>query len=236
MKINLRKSLYAIALTAFVVIQNCNTAHAWIVGMGLTNFDMTLATNSFRIYRTQDAPMIDGTYLVLGSPVTVPVTGGYGFRDFLPGNYELRIVGYTLSKPIYFVLPQGVGSNDVTQLRISGVNFFNYTPRLVYETNASVSANPVASPAVMDFDKPYSAASMGANITLTAPIGVSPYKTTVQWAVRFYTNTTGPLQKTMSFPASWFGNTSGNYITNVSVVSVVVYPGIGTNVTVRHLN
>lgn len=98
----------------------------------------------------------------------------------------------------------------------------------IYATNSSANTN------IIDLAKPYSAASIAGALTITALSGVSAYATNVQWATRFYTNTSGSAVN-MTFPASWIGNTSGQQITNQSVISVVVYPGMGTNVIVRHL-
>lgn len=97
-----------------------------------------------------------------------------------------------------------------------------------YATNASASV------LVMDMATLYSAASISTAPTLSSLIGVSLYKTNVQWAVRFYTNTSGG-NLTMSFPTEWLGNKTDQVITNQSVVSVVVYPGMGTNFIVRHI-
>ena len=99
-----------------------------------------------------------------------------------------------------------------------------------YATNSSALTN------VIDMTKPYSAATVNNTLTLTGLSGVSDFATNVQWAVRFYTNAAGPASpKAVNFPASWIGNTVGQYITNQSVISIVVYPGFGTNVVYRNL-
>jgi hypothetical protein len=122
------KRIFLFLFGVVALLRACSPAYAYTVGFSITNFDMTLATNSVRVYRASESPLLDGTRLVMGSPVTIPVTNGSCAKDFLAGNYEMRLVGYTLPRPVYFVVPEGSGSNDVTQLRISGVNFFKYSP------------------------------------------------------------------------------------------------------------
>ena len=113
------------------------------------------------------------------------------------------------------------------------------SPLLGARTNAPASLS-AANAAIIDMLKPYSAASISADVNVSLlDSSVSIYKTNVQWAVRFYTNTAGtvavPILKNMTFPVSWIGNRVGQQITQQSVLSVVVYPGFGTNFVIRHL-
>lgn len=91
-----------------------------------------------------------------------------------------------------------------------------------------------ASTTTIDLNAPYGALSTAVNVTLTGLLNVAAGATDVQWATRFYTNTSGST-KTITLPAGWIGSTGTEYLTNQGVVSIVLYPGLGTNVTYRSL-
>ena len=122
---------------------------------------------------------------------------------------------------------------------LNGINITNILgTNVLYSTNSAPSVSLGAT--IMDMSKQYSAAVTNANWLMADPIGVSLYKTNVQWAVRFFTNSAWasagtPNLKTITFPAGWIGNRLSQQITQQSVLSVVVYPGFGTNFVIRHL-
>ena len=162
----MKKTFFAL----LAAMSGCVPCHAaWTVNFAITNFDLTLATNGLRILKAQDSPLVDGTYLTLGSPIKVPTTNGLASKVLLAGNYELRIEGYTLPRPIYFAVPEGAGTSDLVGdpgLRISGVNFFKYTPGV---RDASISSNKMDATAY--------AAFIGGGGSSIAPFGVSSTNT-----------------------------------------------------------
>lgn len=80
----------------------------------------------------------------------------------------------------------------------------------------------------------YAAYSTNDNIVITGLNNVGASISPVQWAVRFYTNVSGAT-KTMTFPASFIGVNTTEYLTNQGVLSLVLYPGFGTNAVWRCL-
>jgi hypothetical protein len=89
---------------------------------------------------------------------------------------------------------------------------------------------------VLDMSKAFSVISLSANTTLTAPSGVDTSGKVVQNHTCIVTNSSGSGDKTITFPASWIGNTGvAHYVTNQSVISIAIYPGAGTNAIIRNL-
>lgn len=96
---------------------------------------------------------------------------------------------------------------------------------IVYYTNA------IADMSVIDMTKPYAAISTNNNFVISGLSGLVAAGNQVQWATRFYTNTSGST-KTITVPAGWvdIGNNGTTiYNTNQGVLSVTRYPGFGTN-------
>jgi len=106
----------------------------------------------------------------------------------------------------------------------SGLTNLNVT-NIVYYTN------DIADITKIDMSKSYGAISTNNNVALVGLTGLVAANNQVQWATRIYTNTSGST-KTISVPASWKvvgGAGSTVYVTNQTFLSLVVYPGFGTN-------
>lgn len=113
----------------------------------------------------------------------------------------------------------------------SGTNSINtatlVATSVMYSTNDGSSAS-------IDLTKLYGAVTISGNFTFTSLANVSPWKTNVQTAVRFITNNSG-TDKIITFPSTWIGVATTEYITNQSMLSVYVYPDYGTNVVYTKL-
>ena len=213
--------------------------YSWVWASGLSNgvaFQDT-APAQFSVYATGGIRLLgspiygDGSGLSNVTATATPYTNDTGLPGVVNGysigtnlstlatvtelSSATNVVVANLSNGLYTVSGNGAG---LTNLNFSAGN---------YATNSSALTN------VIDMTKPYSAATVSNTLTLTGLSGVSAFATNVQWAVRFYTNT--GTAGAVNFPASWIGNTVGQYITNQSVISIVVYPGFGTNVVYRNL-
>jgi hypothetical protein len=213
--------------------------YSWVWASGLSNgvaFQDT-AASQFAVYATGGIRLLgspiygDGSGLSNVTATATPYTNDTGLPGVVNGysigtnlstlatvtelSSATNVVVANLSNGLYTVSGNGAG---LTNLNFSAGN---------YATNSSALTN------VIDMTKPYSAATVNNTLTLTGLSGVSAFATNVQWAVRFYTNT--GTAGAVNFPASWIGNTVGQYITNQSVISIVIYPGFGTNVVYRNL-
>ncbi len=91
-----------------------------------------------------------------------------------------------------------------------------------------------ASTATMDVGNKYTGLATNNNVTLTGCANVDSTGTNISWGILTVTNTAGSgAVKTIAIPAAWvdIDNLGGTtiYNTNQGVLSVMVYPNLGTN-------
>jgi len=173
-----------------------------ITNQSATNVVNTLAFNAFSISGTQAV-----------STVTVPAYGVVDLDFYYDGGY-------------YWL--RDFGPNDPRLVVLANDNGNNLTN--VSGNKIKWPTNSVADVTVIDLTKPYAATNHTANFTIAGLSGLDTSGTNVQWATRFYTNNSVGA-KTISVPAAWIdlGSVGTIYNTNQGVLSVVVYPGFGTN-------
>lgn len=86
----------------------------------------------------------------------------------------------------------------------------------------------------MDVGNKYTGLATNNNVTLTGCANIDPSGTNISWGILTVTNLAGSgAVKTITIPAAWVDvdNLGGTdiYNTNQGVLSVMVYPGLGTN-------
>lgn len=124
------------------------------------------------------------------------------------------------------------GTNTFTQTIIGNSSTATTATNLVFLTNALVNPNLITLASVGSGN--YAGYTTNDNIVITGLNNVDSSATTVQWAVRIFTNTAGTT-KTLTLPASFIGVNTTEYLTNQGVLSLVLYPGLGTNAVWRCL-
>jgi hypothetical protein len=144
------------ALLAILLIASASSQAAQI-NFALTNFDQTLATNTIIVTPISER-YFDGSYLVTGIPLRIPVTNGLASHNFTKGDYELRLDGIAWRTNMVFAVPDSGGPYDLQTRWVSGGNVFNYSPGvwaiiagsgITLSTNAgNITISTVAAPAL----------------------------------------------------------------------------------------
>lgn len=114
--------------TAFLLLL-CLASRAATVNFCLTNFDATLATNSFIVSRITERDFY-GNYGVIGLPSRFAPTNGCASKVLLKGDYELKIYGEVWRTNMVFSVPDDDSTYDLQLLWTSGGNVYNYSPGL----------------------------------------------------------------------------------------------------------
>lgn len=187
-----------------------------------TNIVATLFTNVFSI---SSNAVVGALTIPAGSVCEYDIRfDGTNFimRDFGPNNSNLlawaALGTGVLNYPTQTLAAVAFNNNGTAVTNINGKN-------ILWPTNA-------ASTLAIDLSLPYAGLSTNNNISLGGLTGIDPSGTNVQWATRVYTNNSVGA-KTITIPASWidvgnYGSTT-IYNTNQGWLSVLLYPGFGTN-------
>lgn len=119
---------------------------------------------------------------------------------------------------VNYVVTQNFNGNQITNLNGQNVR---------YPTNQGSTVS-------MDVGNKYTGLTTNNNVAITACANVDSTGTNISWGILTVTNSAGSgAVKTIAIPAAWVDvdNLGGTtiYNTNQGVLSVMVYPGLGTN-------
>jgi len=165
------------------------------------------------------------TYLSIGMDRfnTISIAHGTSMLQMFDGGLVLHAPNFSLGNDNVVLYPNGAN-----YLEIQAVGILVNGNKVVYE---SIPTNGVANLAQVDFANVWAATNQTVNFTITALAGVETSGTRVQNSSRLFINTSGST-KTITVPASWIDLGSKGttlYNTNQGVLSVMLYPGGGTN-------
>lgn len=109
----------------------------------LTNFNVTLATNAFKITPVSQ-PMADGKVQITGLPIILYTTNGVATNKLFGGFYQQDILGISPPHPIIFnVYTNDPATYSVVDLAISGLNTYVVVQRpiLIAGANVGIATN-----------------------------------------------------------------------------------------------
>lgn len=204
---------------------------------GWTNLnwtDQTLSTANTNVLDWFNKYLI-GNWTVTNGNLSVVGTGP-GAIDIGDGDSAEEItitVPTTVASNYTITLPSTNGMTGNVLTLVNGVTAWSMPSGQLatYPTN-------LGSVTTIDFTKRYSFISTNNNIVFTGVSGVSAGGTVMDWAFLTITNTSAAT-KTITTPASWIDTLTGvagattYYLTNQGYLSVMYYPGAGTNFTYR---
>lgn len=155
------------------------------------------------------------TNLSGGSGTGIATNGGTGINNRFTNTVFAGTIGFSNDVSI---------AGDISVAGTFSVGTVN-AGSVLYATNA------IADITKINMSLPYAAISTNNNIAIVGLTGLDTTGTNINWATRFYTNTSGST-KTITVPAAWvdigsIGTTI--YNTNQGALSLLVYPGFGTN-------
>lgn len=194
---------------------NYAVSNLWISVTNIAAGEAYYATNNYGPTATNIAAY--QSYLATNGFQTT-VTNIAAYQAYLATNNYAGTVTNIVNVSLSFYTATNLNGNALTNINGQSVN---------YQTNQGSTVS-------IDVGNKYTGLSTNNNMSITGCANVDSTGTNISWGILTVTNSAGSgAVKTITIPAAWvdvdnLGSTT-IYNTNQGVLSVMVYPGLGTN-------